>query len=441
MHFNPVKAMAPISCHPMRYGCARRVRWSGAYNSLVKTDILIVGGGLVGASLALALRNSAWRVALAEVRPPAAPDTTCVAPWDARVYAISPASRLFLEGLGAWQRLDATRIAPVSEMRVHGDRRSHLNFSAHDAGVVELAWIVESKAIAAALWTALQDSGVELICPATPAALAVIEAGAMLRLDDGRSIEARLVVGADGAHSFVRSAAAIDAQEKSYGQRGVVANFSCTTPHRSVAYQWFRKDGVLAWLPLPGNRMSMVWSTPEEHADELLALDAASLCERVADAGGGRLGALQLITSPAAFPLTRLAARSLIADRVALIGDAAHVVHPLAGQGVNLGFADAAALADVLRHASRSADPGARMLLRRYERARAEDITAMRWATDGLARLFQSRAPGMPLARNVGLNLVHHLPVLKNLLVGRAVGAMGRVAAGAPYAANPAAKV
>ncbi|MBM3346086.1 MAG: UbiH/UbiF family hydroxylase [Betaproteobacteria bacterium] len=388
-----------------------------------RTDILIVGGGLVGASLALALRGSPWHMALAEARPvepPPAPSE-----WDVRMYAISPASRAFLEGLGIWQRLDEERIAPVQAMRVRGDRRSTLDFSAHDSGVAALAWIVESGALARALWAALEHQPrLELLCPAVPQALDASADDLRVNLSGGRAIVARLVVGADGARSFVRTAAGIDAEPVPYGQSGVVANFACEHPHRSIASQWFRDDGVLAWLPLPGERISMVWSAPQAHAEELLALPDEALCARVAAAGGHALGDLRLITRPAAFPLAMLKARSLISQRVALIGDAAHVVHPLAGQGVNLGFGDAQALADVLGEAAnarRDADPGARLLLRCYERKRAEHILAMRWTTDGLARLFASRAPGAQAVRNLGMNVVDRLPLLKNLLVSQAI--------------------
>ncbi len=399
---------------------------------VLKTDVLIIGGGLVGASLALALRETRWSVALAEARPPSLAASPGREPsddadaWDPRVYAISPASRAFLEAGGAWQRLDARRVEPVFDMRVHGDRGARLHFSAYDSGVAALAWIVEAGALAGALWSVLEGQPrLSLLSPAVPQALTHTDRAARVALADGRDIEARLVIGADGARSFVRSAAGIATREMPYGQSGVVANFACAMPHGSVASQWFRDDGVLAWLPLPGNRFSMVWSTPQAHADELMALDETALCERVAAAGNNALGALRLITPPATFPLVTLQAATLIANRVALAGDAAHVVHPLAGQGVNLGFADAQGLAAMLAEADRDGrggtDPGARLLLRRYERGRAEDILAMRWATDGLARLFGSRLPGAKPLRNIGMDVVERLPMLKNLLVSRAI--------------------
>jgi 2-octaprenylphenol hydroxylase len=392
---------------------------------VIRKDILIVGGGLVGASLALALRRSRYEVALLESRPPGETPRTADH-WDSRIYAVSPASRDFLSRLGVWQKLDASRVAPVLQMQVCGDRKSKLGFSAHESGIEALAWIVESGAMTRALWDALShQSNLELFCPAVPNALATGDASVRVTLDDAREVEARLVVGADGARSFVREAAGISTQSIPYGQSGVVANFSCERAHRSVAYQWFRKDGVLAWLPLPGNRISMVWSTPQDHAEELRSLPEAALCARVAEAGSGTLGALQLLTPAAAFPLSMMNAKSPIGARVALVGDAAHVVHPLAGQGVNLGFGDAEVLASELVRASGmggpGSDPGARMLLRRYERSRAEDVLAMRAATHGLSRLFGTDLPGAGMLRNWGVDLVDRLPVMKNLLVSQAV--------------------
>lgn len=392
---------------------------------VIRKDILIVGGGLVGASLALALRRSRYEVALLESRSPTS-RVPVPEHWDSRIYAVSPASRDFLSDLGVWQQLDLQRIGPVLDMQVCGDRGAQLDFSAHESGLEALAWIVESGAMVRTLWTALSHQpNLERLCPAVPGSLVTNSDFVRVELADGRAVEARLVIGADGAKSFVRDAAGISTRSVPYGQSGVVANFKCERPHRSVAFQWFRKDGVLAWLPLPGNRISMVWSTFQDHADELLRLPGGALCERVAEAGAHSLGRLELVTGAAAFPLSLMEAKSLIAPRVALVGDAAHVVHPLAGQGVNLGFGDAEVLAATLQGVSSqpgaASDPGARMLLRRYERARAEDIMAMRAATHGLSRLFGSRVPGAGVLRNMGISFVNRLPVVKNLLVSHAV--------------------
>ena len=385
----------------------------------MQADIAIIGAGLVGASLARALADSGMELALLEAAPPA----ERIGEWDSRIYALSPGSVSFLDALGIWGAIDGARICPVRRMRIRGDKgRSRLEFSAYEAGVNELAWIVESGEIQRALWRALQSqANLRLLVPARPASLEVSARSARFGMESGEQVSARLIVGADGAQSWLRKEGGFSARTRSYGQRAVVANFACELPHRSVALQWFRSDGVLAYLPLPGNRISIVWSTFEEHAEELLRLGPAELAERVAEAGRGELGGLELITAPAAFSLARLAVDSTVRPRLALIGDAAHVVHPLAGQGVNLGFGDARSLAAELNTRRPGSDPGDRALLRRYERSRAEDILAMRLVTDALQRLFGAKGPAVAWLRNFGLNLADSAPVIKALLARRAV--------------------
>jgi ubiquinone biosynthesis UbiH/UbiF/VisC/COQ6 family hydroxylase len=382
-------------------------------------DIVIVGAGLVGASFAVALRGAGLKLALVEAQAPVAAGED----WDSRVYAISPGSAAFLEGMGVWKRIDRSRIDAVREMQIYGDAAgAQLQFSAYESGVPELAWTVESKRLQNVLWQALEHQhNLELLCPEQCESLQLREDAAELVLAGGKVLRAKLVVAADGKHSWVRQAAGIAAEAKPYGQMGVVANFNCAGEHHDTAYQWFRDDGVLAYLPLPGRRMSMVWSTSDAHAAELLALSAEALCARVAEAGKNTLGALALLSPAAQFPLMRQHAARLAAPRLALIGDAGHVLHPLAGQGVNLGFGDAAALAQVLLQRELFRDPGEIRLLRRYERARAEDILALAWVTDGLHHLFA--APGGVAAslRNTGMNLTDALPVIKNLLIRRAL--------------------
>ena len=383
-------------------------------------DVVIVGAGLVGASFAMALRGAGLKLAVVEAQlPEAAADN-----WDSRVYAISPASAAFLHSLGVWKRLDSERIGAVHEMRIYGDAAdAQLRFSAYEAGVAELASIVESRRLQSALWQGLEHQHqLELICPERCVALQLREDAAELTLAGGRTLRARLVVAADGMHSWVREAAGIAAEQKSYGQMGVVANFACERPHRGTAFQWFRGDGVLAYLPLPEQRISIVWSTPDDHAAELLALAPGAFCARVAAAGKDELGELSLLSAAMRFPLSLLRAARLAAPRIALIGDAGHVLHPLAGQGVNLGFGDARDLAQVLLQREVFRDPGEIRLLRRYERARAEDILALAWVTDGLQRLFAAPSGAAAKLRNAGLNLTDALPVLKNLLIRRALG-------------------
>ncbi|MDO6387352.1 UbiH/UbiF family hydroxylase [Uliginosibacterium sp. 31-12] len=381
-------------------------------------DILIVGAGLSGASLACALRGSRYRIGLLERQRPEWP-----ADWDARIYAISPANVEFLQRCGAWAHLDAQRIAPVERMVVAGDAGGQLVFSAYECGLQALAWIVESSAMARELWeTARRQPNIELICPAQPESLVFDDDVARLRLADGREISAGLVVGADGVNSWVRDQAAIPAELRPYGELGVVANFTCAEPHFGTAFQWFRRDGVLAYLPLPGNRISIVWSTPEAHAQELLALSPEAFASRVAQAGEGRLGRLELLAPPAGFPLRLMKLDAIVAPRLALIGDAAHAVHPLSGHGINLGFQDARELADQLLALPAFRDCGELAVLRRYQRARAEETLLVREMTDGLQRLFKPAFAPLALLRNAGMNLAGAIPPLRSALARYAAG-------------------
>lgn len=383
-------------------------------------DIIIVGGGLAGASLCAALADGKHRVALVERRAPYAPTSQ----WDSRVYTLTPASIAFLDGIGAWPRVPRERVTPIYDMQVFGDEGgSRLDFSAYESGVLQLGATVESGRLHHALWQGFESQrNLSLICPAAPSELRRAGDRVEISLDLGRVASAKVVVGADGAESWVRQAAGMEARSESYEQLGIVANFTCGRAHRNIAYQWFRGDGVLAFLPLPGRRVSMVWSTSRAHASELLALPPAALCARVSEASRGVLGDLEPLTPPAAFPLSRMVSRRIAQERVALIGDSAHVVHPLAGQGINLGLGDAHCFADLLGAA---ADPGDRMLLRRFERSRAEDILALHWVTHGLFRLFGTNRAIIKRIRNLGLNLTNANPVIKTLLTRRAAAVGG----------------
>jgi ubiquinone biosynthesis UbiH/UbiF/VisC/COQ6 family hydroxylase len=380
-----------------------------------RRDVIVAGAGLVGLALAAALARAGVSVVLLDrtnAASPIDPDT-----WDARVYAVSPGSAAFLQRVGAWQALSCERIQPIESMRIMGDRGAVLGFSAYELGERALAWIVEERALRAALLPAVHAPGIEYVSGVQFASLAWSAGEGTLVLDDGRRYSARLIVGADGLNSWVRHAAGILAEPRPYGQQGVVANFDCELPHLGCARQWFRDDGsVLAWLPLPGRRISIVWSAPDALARELLALAPEALTARVAEAGDNVHGALRMITPPAAFPLQSLRLRATIAHRMALVGDAAHGVHPLAGQGVNLGFGDAQALASVLGERGPVADCGAPILLERFAQRRAEPVLAMHTVTDGLVHLFGSRAPWLPTLRNAGLAAVDRLPFAKRAL-------------------------
>lgn len=382
-------------------------------------DLIIVGGGLAGASLALALRNTRLRIALVESEAPRSPQG-----WDARIYAVSPANVAFLESIGAWQHLDTTRIAPIRAMQVCGDSGGRLDFSAFEAGVPELGWILESSLMACEFWEGIKRQGnLTRFCPARPASLEFRHDAAVLELADGTALSARLLVGADGRDSWVRQAAGLAAVNTPYGEKGVVANFATEKPHRDIAYQWFRDKDVLAWLPLPGNRISIVWSIPDAEADELCALAPDALCDRVAKAGGRALGDLELLTPAAAFPLRLMRVPKTVAPRLALVGDAGHGIHPLSGHGINLGFQDARVLGELLASTEPWRDIGDERLLTRYQRARREETVLMQTTTDTLRRLFRASPPGVKALRNFGLNLTDSLPVVKNALIRYALGA------------------
>jgi 2-octaprenyl-6-methoxyphenol hydroxylase len=377
-------------------------------------QVVVVGAGLVGAATALALGRQGLRVALVERQPPQAPE----AAWDTRIYAISPAHQRFLESLGAWQGMDASRVQPVFRMDVVGDASGAIRLDAYQSGVSHLAAIVESGRLQHALWQAIEaDGDVALHCPA--AIESIVREGALTRLTlgDGSVLETELVVGADGAASRIREWAGLASTLIPYGQSGVVANFECERAHHGTAFQWFFGGDILAWLPLTRNCMSMVWSTRTAHADELVALDAEALTEKVRAAGHDRLGAMRPLTPAAAFPLRLIRVSSPVAAGVALVGDAAHGVHPLSGQGVNLGFGDAEALVEVLARHRRT--PGDLRVLQAYARQRAEPVQRMQALTHGLHHLFADDRAGW--LRNAGMSLVDHLPPLKAALVREAM--------------------
>jgi 2-octaprenylphenol hydroxylase len=342
--------------------------------------------------------------------------------WDSRIYAISPGSRRFLEQSGAWTLLDPQRIAAIDEMRVFGDTGAKLQFSAYQMGVTELACILENRALHIALWKILaQQDNLTLLHPARCKTLNMAENAATLILEDGRSLTANLVVGADGRDSWVRQQAGLSAVPSDYEQHGVVANFSCTLPHRGIAHQWFQQDGILALLPLPGKQLSMVWSVSPERAAQLRTLPHEELCAQVAAASKHTLGELSVITPAASFPLRLLTLPHISAPRVALIGDAAHNMHPLAGQGVNMGFRDAQQLARCILDRGAQNDVGDTQLLRRFDRKRREDIATMQATTYGLKHLFNNENPLLRTLRNSGLSIVNQLTPLKKQLMRHAL--------------------
>ncbi|MDR2092808.1 MAG: UbiH/UbiF family hydroxylase [Azoarcus sp.] len=381
-----------------------------------KFDLIIIGGGLAGATLAVALRGSRLAVALIDSAI-SAPGPVKPAGWDTRIYAYTPASARFLQTLGVWDRLDHDRLCAVERMQVHGDGGGRLDFEARDSGCAELAWIGESAPLLRELWESLtRQHNVTVFAPAMPKAFTRRDDSVDIILKDGRILSAALVVGADGRDSWLRQAAGIGTHGHLYDQQAIVANLRVTTPHQKIARQWFRADGVLAWLPLPGERISLVWSAPDDIAATLMALPDDEFCQQAAEAGGKALGDFAIETPRAAFALRFMRAESIVAPRLALVGDAAHAIHPLSGHGINLGFQDVRALAGLLGATGSWEDIGDYALLRRYARARAEEPLLLQYTTDGLARLFACHDPLIAKLRNAGLNLTARLPVAARLL-------------------------
>ncbi len=390
--------------------------------SELQYDIVVVGGGPVGATAALALQTSGFSVALIERnKPPVAYDK---ASYDARVYAIAPQSMQLLQGLDVWPKLAATRVSPYQQMRVWVEQvDSALCFSAADAGRSELGWIVEHGLIMDALWNALDSVAVH-----APTVIERVEFGddpsPALMLDDGLRLQARLLVAADGANSKLRQDAGIDTLGWDYSQRAIVCHVRTERAHQGTAWQRFLRSGPLAFLPLADGRCSIVWSADETLAGELLALDDAAFRLRLAEALGGALGAVVESTARITLPLRLLHAQEYVRPGLALIGDAAHTVHPLAGQGVNLGFADITALVSVLT-AARAAgrDWSGIRTLQRYARERKSANLDMLGVTDGLYRLFSAPVPGLRSLLGIGIDGVDQLTPLKSWLARQAINA------------------
>lgn len=388
-------------------------------------DILIAGGGMVGATLACALGGSSLKVAVIE------PQIALPVPegQDLRVSAITPASQTVFENLGAWAGIDSARCGIIEAMHIwEGD--SALNFDSADIGEPRLAWIVENRLLVAALLERLEQfSNLTLICPAKLDAIEIDEKAVTVRLADGRRLRAALLVGADGAESPVRRAAGIDWTSHDLGQAAIVATVHAQRAHAHIARQHFLSTGPLAFLPLADpNSLSIVWSADTDRARALMLLDEAACNTQLQAACGDSLGALKLTSERVAIALALGFARDYCAHRVALIGDAAHTLHPLAGQGVNLGILDAATLAEILlATATQQRDVGSYALLRRYERARKGADVGMQALTGGLRYLFGSNLPGAQRLRDSGLRLSERLPALKNFFMRRASGVSGEL--------------
>jgi ubiquinone biosynthesis UbiH/UbiF/VisC/COQ6 family hydroxylase len=403
---------------------------SDARHGIVRqSDVCIVGNGAIAKTTALGLSQAGHSVTLL-VPPARAPQEAAAGgekPWDTRVYALNHTAHTVLSSLKVWGALDMTRVAPVDAMDVQGDgaEGGHLGFDAFGAHAGALAWIVEDSNLNGALDAALRFAQNVHVVTGRAVRLCHGADGARVELEDGSRIDAQLIVGADGRESWVRGQCDIGVDYRAYHQRGIVANFSCEKPHHNVAYQWFTcKDGIIALLPLPGNKVSLVWSAPDTLADTIMNETLGELAIRLGEHADEALGLLKPLQPEAvqAIPLRLVRPHSIVAPRVVLVGDAAHAVHPLAGHGMNLGFGDVVDLLRILESRDAHQGIGDERLLARYARARKEDVLLMQLATDGLERLFGANLEPLRVVRNLGLNLLDKLPFVKRRLIAHAMG-------------------
>ena len=382
-------------------------------------DLVIVGGGLVGASLALALAPLGLKVALVETATPPSGAPT----WDERCIAINDASRRIFQSLGVWQELlaeaEPIRSTHISERGRFGVARFH----ADEAGLQALGYNVPVRALGACLWQAASRTAVTLLCPATVKAIDAGDEALQLHLaGDDASLQARLVIAADGAHSAVRRLLDIGSSTDDYAQSAIVSAVRAQRAHKGCAYERFTPDGPIALLPKPAQACSLVWTVPTRQAQSLLELDDAAFLEQAQQAFGERLGRFLQLGRRQAYPLSRVLSDRLTAPRVLFAGNAAQSLHPVAAQGFNLGLRDAAAVAEVL---AGGGDPGAPQRLQAYEQLRRRDRETVSGFTDHLIRLFSNRVPGLQGLRHLGLLALDLAPPLKQAVMWQNLGYSG----------------
>ena len=391
-----------------------------------KYDIIIIGGGMVGLTLACALGQQQFNVAIIEAYEPA--DINLQDDYELRVSAISKSSQQILKNVGAWQGMLNRRACAYQHMHVWdatGD--GHILFDAADLGIDSLGHIIENKVIQFALLEqCLTLKTVDWLCPQQVTEFVFTDDEQQLVLSNGKRLSAKLIVGADGANSKVRDAAGIDLNQSPYEQKAVVAVVKSNLHHKDTAWQRFLPSGPLAFLPLSDGSCSIVWSAESARADELMAMEKNIFIDELQNAFENTLGKIEHVSERAAFALVRRHANEYVKSGLALIGDAAHTIHPLAGQGVNLGLLDAAALAETLLNARATGKNIASLTtLRKYERWRRADNSLMMYSMSGFKNLFSNEQTELSFVRNAGLNIVNGLGPVKNKLMRHALGLEG----------------
>ena len=386
-------------------------------------DVVVAGGGMVGAACALALSRERFTVALVDRHVPKPVEKGD--PTELRVSALSRASERLLRNLGTWEAIEAVRVSPYREMHVWDASGSgHVHFNAADIGEPCLGHIVENRVIQSALWKQLGlTPGARVFAPDAVERATPDESGIEVELQGGKRVRGKLLVASDGAGSPLREQFGIGISASNYGQQGIVCVIHPAKPHGEVARQRFLPTGPLAFLPLSDGSISIVWSADDAEATRLMSLTDSEFCAELTQASEGVLGGVTACGKRAAFPLRRQHAETYIAPRTVLIGDAAHVVHPLAGQGANLGFLDAAALVETLSEARDDGrDFGQPRVLRRYERWRRGDNFTTLWAMEGFHRLFHAGNPLIAGARNLGFQVFDGAGPVKRAVMRQAMG-------------------
>jgi 2-octaprenyl-6-methoxyphenol hydroxylase len=392
----------------------------------IKVELIVVGGGLTGLMLGIACAGAGLEVAVIDREAPA---TMLADPFDGRTTAIAHGSKRVLEGIGLWQRV-ADAAEPIREIRVaDGGSPLFLHYDHRDIGDAPLGYIVENRTLRRALMEAA--AALPTLRHLAPQAVERVEreeARAVAHLAQGGRVTGALVAACDGGRSPLRQAAGIKTIAWNYPQVSIVCTVGHALPHQGVAVEHFLPGGPFAILPMTGNRSSIVWTERATLAPALMALDEARFLAELGRRFGDFLGALHLEGPRWSHPLSLLHAERYSAPRLALVGDAAHVIHPIAGQGLNLGIRDVAALAELIVDQRRlGLDIGDALLLERYERWRRFDNVMLAAVTDGLNRLFSNALPGLGLARDLGLAAVDHLPPLKRFLMRHAMGVVGEL--------------
>lgn len=392
-------------------------------------DGIVIGSGIVGLTTALALAKNDFKIALVDAKPLNLEINQ--ANFDLRVSAITRSSENIFKNLQVWQDMAAVRISPYTRMRVWEEQGDgNIEFSADKIAELNLGHIIENRVIQNGLLKAIKDhANVQLFAPAKCVDLYHHEDQIVLQFEGGEEIYAKLIIGADGANSWVRTRAEFELLKKDYDHHAIVATVKTELPHQKTARQRFLTDGVLALLPLSDAHLnSIVWSTNPAKAEMLMQLNDATFSKSLIDAFSTTLGNIQLQSKRESFPLTMRHVKQYAKPRIVLVGDAAHTVHPLAGQGVNLGLLDAASLVEILSAVQKDQrDIGLLQHLRKYERARKGDNQIMLLAMSGFKNLFGTENSAMVWARNLGLNLTDKAEPVKNLFIKKAMGLIGDI--------------